>query len=69
MDDNAKRKTSTQTACGEQSRTEDKRGLECRHCGCKHFRVTCLPAGRSTPARLGAAESCAAASVGIAANE
>ena len=27
------------TACGEQSRTDDKRGLECRHGGCKHFRV------------------------------
>ena len=23
----------------EQSRTEEKRGLECRACGCKHFRV------------------------------
>ncbi len=23
----------------DKSETTDKRGLECRHCGCKHFRV------------------------------
>ena len=39
MDDNAKKTISNPTACGEQSRIADKRGLECRHCGCKHFRV------------------------------
>ena len=26
-------------ACPEQSREEDRRGLQCRYCGCKHFRV------------------------------
>ena len=31
MDDNAKKTASTANA--------DKRGLECRHCGCRHFRV------------------------------
>ena len=24
---------------------EDKRGLECRHCGCRHFRVVCTRRG------------------------
>lgn len=31
MDDSAKKTTPTPTA--------DERGLECRHCGCGHFRV------------------------------
>ena len=36
MDDNA---ISNATTKVNQARPEDKRGLECRHCGCKHFRV------------------------------
>jgi DNA-directed RNA polymerase subunit RPC12/RpoP len=27
------------TACPEPSREKNRRGLECRYCGCKHFRV------------------------------
>ena len=36
MDDNA---ISNATTKVNQTRPEDKRGLECRHGGCKHFRV------------------------------
>ena len=47
MNDTVKKTISDPAACGEQSRTAcpehsrgaDKRGLECRYCGCKHFRV------------------------------
>ena len=41
MEGNVKKTTLGPAASGERSRTGDKRGLQCRHCGCGHFRVTC----------------------------
>ena len=34
MDGDPKKTTLDPAACSERSRTDDKRGLECRHCGC-----------------------------------
>ncbi len=38
MDDAKQTISEPKTACPEPNR-RDARGLECRHCGCRHFRV------------------------------